>query len=59
MMSKKIDELRDELNKMINKNLDPKEILRLSQELDIYIVEEIKNNPAMVEKSVNIEDENI
>jgi hypothetical protein len=40
--NKKINELREELNNMIRNNLDPKEILKLSQELDIYIVEEMK-----------------
>ncbi|OOM68527.1 Spo0E family sporulation regulatory protein-aspartic acid phosphatase [Clostridium sp. BL-8] len=40
----KLDELRDELNEMINNNLDPKEILKLSQELDVYIVEEMKKD---------------
>lgn len=42
--NKKLNELREELNQMINNNLDPKEILKVSQELDIYIVEEMKKN---------------
>jgi hypothetical protein len=42
--NKKLNELREELNEMINNNLDPKEILKVSQELDIYIVEEMKKN---------------
>lgn len=42
--NKKLNELREELNAMINNNLDPKEILKVSQELDIYIVEEMKKN---------------
>lgn len=57
-MNKKIDELRDELNDMISKNIDPKEILKLSQELDIYIVEEIKNNSSVFSPKEKIEDEN-
>lgn len=42
--NKIIEELREELHKMIEKNLDPKLILKLSQELDIHIVEEMKKN---------------
>ncbi len=42
--NKKLNELREELNEMINNNLDPKEILKVSQELDIYIVEEMKKD---------------
>lgn len=39
---KKIEDLREELNKMICKDIDSKIILKLSQELDIYIVEAMK-----------------
>jgi hypothetical protein len=40
--NKKMEELRDELNKMIDKGMDSKIVLKLSQELDIYIVEAMK-----------------
>jgi len=40
--NKKMEELRDELNKMIDKGMDPKIVLKLSQELDIYIVDAMK-----------------
>lgn len=42
--NKIIEELREELHKMIENKIDPKAILLLSQELDIYIVEEMKRN---------------
>lgn len=39
-MEDEIEELREHLNKMIeNKDADPESILRLSQELDLLIVE--------------------
>jgi hypothetical protein len=40
--NKKMEELREKLNKMIDKGVDYKIILKLSQELDIYIVEAMK-----------------
>lgn len=40
---KKIEELKEKLNKMISKNMDFKEILKVSQELDIYIVDVMKS----------------
>ncbi len=44
MLTDKINELREELNKqMINGDIHKQSILRLSQELDRYIVEYIKN----------------
>lgn len=39
---KEIEELRDELNKIISERLDYNKILKLSQKLDIYIVEAMK-----------------
>ncbi|MCE5222035.1 MAG: aspartyl-phosphate phosphatase Spo0E family protein [Clostridium sp.] len=40
---RKIEELREQLNKMICENVNSETILKLSQELDIYIVEAMKN----------------
>jgi len=40
--NKKMEELREKLNKMINEGMDYKIILKLSQKLDIYIVEAMK-----------------
>jgi len=37
--NKKLEELREKLNKTIDQCADSKIILKLSQELDIYIVE--------------------
>ncbi|WP_080697098.1 aspartyl-phosphate phosphatase Spo0E family protein [Clostridium beijerinckii] len=39
---KEIEELRDKLNKTITEKMDYNKILKLSQELDIYIVEVMK-----------------
>ena len=47
---KKIEELRDRLNNIINENLDYNEILALSQELDVYIVEAMKKEMEMLEE---------
>lgn len=44
MLTDKINELREELNKqVVNSDIHRKSILRLSQELDRYIVEYLKN----------------
>lgn len=37
-IDEKIDELRSKLNKALESNIDTNEIIRLSQELDKYIV---------------------
>ena len=37
--NKELEELREKLNKMIDECVDSKIILKLSQELDVYIVE--------------------
>lgn len=47
---KEIEELRDKLNNIINESLDYSEILALSQELDIHIVEAMKKELEMVKK---------
>lgn len=45
MLTDKINELREELNKqVISGDLHKRLILRLSQKLDAYIVEYLKNN---------------
>lgn len=49
---KKIEELRDELNKMIEKGMDYKIILKLSQELDIYIVEAMKKEETITHVNI-------
>ena len=44
MLKDKINELREELNKqVISSDVHKRSILRLSQELDRYIVEYLKN----------------
>ncbi len=44
MLTDKINELREELNKqVISSDIHKQSILRLSQELDRYIVEYLKN----------------
>lgn len=45
MLTDKINELREELNKqVISSDIHRQSILRLSQKLDAYIVEYLKNN---------------
>lgn len=45
MLTDKINELREELNKqVISGDVHKRSILRLSQKLDAYIVEYLKNN---------------
>ncbi len=41
---KEIEELRDKLNETISEKMDYDKILKLSQELDIYIVEVMKTD---------------
>ncbi|WP_034860471.1 aspartyl-phosphate phosphatase Spo0E family protein [Ruminiclostridium cellobioparum] len=44
MLTDKINELREELNKqVISRDIHKQSVLRLSQELDRYIVEYLKN----------------
>jgi len=44
MLTDKINELREELNKqVVNSDIHRQSILRLNQELDAYIVEYLKN----------------
>lgn len=55
-MNKKIDELREKLNKMIRNGYDHKEILKLSQELDIFIVEEMKKDSLITKENIKNEE---
>jgi Spo0E like sporulation regulatory protein. len=47
---KEIEELRDELNEIISERLDYNKILKLSQKLDIYIVEAMKTDVEGIDK---------
>jgi hypothetical protein len=51
MLTDKINELREELNKqVISGNVHKRSILQLSQELDRYIVEYLKNKGGIKKK---------